>query len=115
MITAKDLKNISDQHQCTEEEKNIIKKILDYCKDEALMGNYETNINAFLHMPNYPSLQKAKLYSAFPHLEIEYLKLKNQLNSLGFNFITHEISKVYINDFDNSHQQKIIVTIGWGG
>jgi len=115
MITAKDLKDISDQHQCTEEEKNIIKRILDYCKNEAMIGNYETNINAFLHMPNYPSLYKAKLYSAFPPIEIEYLKFKNQLNSLGFNFITRETSKAYINDFDNSYQQKITITISWGG
>lgn len=115
MITAKDLKDISDQHQCTEEEKNIIKRILDYCKDNAMKGNYETNINAFLHMPNYPSLYKAKFYSAFPPFEIEYLKLKNQLNSLGFNFITREASKAYMNDFDNSYQQKIIITINWGG
>lgn len=114
MITAKDLKDIADQNQCTQEEKNIIKTILDYCKIDAIIGEYKSSFNAVLHISNYPSLQNAIIYIDFLEVQIAYIKLKNQLTSLGFHLELCKIGNLLTNKADNNYQQKIIITISWG-
>ena len=115
MISAKDLKDISDQHQCTEEEKNIIKRILSYCVMDAKTGDYQASFNAMLCRSTYSSLQDAILYFASPKIKIAYLKLKNQLISLGFHFNLCEVGNLLTNELDNSYRQAVIVTISWRG
>ena len=109
MITAKEFMNIANQNQCTPEEENIITTILNYCKQDAEKGKYETDFRATLHLINNPSLCDAMLYFKSPKVEIKYLKLKNQLKSLGFYFGLLELS-----DYHYLDAQEVIITIKWG-
>ena len=108
MITAKELIDTANQNQCTPEEKNMITTILDYCKQDAKKGRYETDFAATLHMVNYPSLYDAILYFQFPKVEIKYLKLKNQLKSLGFSCCLFEMGNYH------ADTQKVVIAIKWG-